>query len=419
MTDDLITQCAAHGWTLTPDGYELTGNGADAYFRNAESVRVWLEKQGEPRMKQPPLRAPFPAFGGKSAIAPLVWDRFGIVDNFVEPFVNSAAVALAAPYIPTHETWNDLNGFVANFWRATAIDPNAVADAADYPINECDLHARHAWIVQRQQDLTDCLMGDPDYYDAKIAGWWLWGICQWIGSGWCSGEGPWRVDDDGRLVNSNNQVVWRKLPHLGDAGRGINRKLPHLGDAGRGINRKRPHLGDAGMGQCEEWTAHLRATIGALRDRMRRVRVCCGDWSRVCGPTPTVKLGLTAVFLDPPYQMGGRDDVYDQHDAHPDGRNSEVFYDVVKWAVANGNDPRMRIAVCGYAEAELFPALWDAVAWKARGGYGNQGNGRGRQNSNREMIWFSPHCLKPIEAFLRPIVAYESDWTGTLFEEDL
>lgn len=142
------------------------------------------------------LKSPFPAFGGKSAIAPLVWERFGTVDNLVEPFVNSAAVALGCPYIPPHETWNDLNGFVANFWRATQADSDAVARAADWIIHEADLHARHAWLVRQQDDLAARLMGDPDYYDAKIAGWWLWGICQWIGSGWCSGQGPWMVNAD-------------------------------------------------------------------------------------------------------------------------------------------------------------------------------------------------------------------------------
>lgn len=316
-------------------------------------------------MTTQPLKAPFPAFGGKSAIAPLVWERFGRVDNLVEPFVNSAAVALACPYIPAHETWNDLNGFVANFWRATSMDPDAVADAADWIIHEADLHARHAWLVRQQDDLTARLMGDPDYYDAKVAGWWLWGICQWIGSGWCSGQGPWTVSEDGRLVNGNDQVVWRQLPHLGNAGRG----------------------------QCAEWSEHLRGIMGDLRDRIRRVRVCCGDWQRVCGPAPTVKLGLTAVFLDPPYQIEGRDDVYDQHDAHADGENSQVFYDVVNWAKANGDDKRLRIAVCGYYEDGLFPASWTAVRWKARGGYGSQGNARGRENANREVVWFSPNCL--------------------------
>jgi site-specific DNA-adenine methylase len=43
------------------------------------------------------LKAPFPYFGGKSAIAPVVWQRFGDPPNYDEPFVGSAAVLLARP----------------------------------------------------------------------------------------------------------------------------------------------------------------------------------------------------------------------------------------------------------------------------------------------------------------------------------
>ena len=42
---------------------------------------------------------------------------------------------------------------------------------------------------------------------------------------------------------------------------------------------------------------------------------------------------------------------------------------------------------------------WECVAWKARGGYGSQSDGRGRENAARERIWFSPHCLKPPTLF--------------------
>jgi len=38
-----------------------------------------------------------------------------------------------------------------------------------------------------------------------------------------------------------------------------------------------------------------------LAERLRRVRVCCGNWDRICGPSPTIKHGITGVFLDPPY----------------------------------------------------------------------------------------------------------------------
>jgi hypothetical protein len=82
--------------------------------------------------------------------------------------------------------------------------------------------------------------------------------------------------------------------------------------------------------------------MGALSDRLRRVRICCGDWNRVCGPGPTIHNGLTAVFLDPPYDLTERaDDCYAVDKPGVSG-------DVRKWAIESGEDPRMRIALCGY-----------------------------------------------------------------------
>src|SRR5689334_19180994 len=43
------------------------------------------------------LKAPFPWFGGKSRVASLVWERFGEVRNYVEPFAGSLAVLLGRP----------------------------------------------------------------------------------------------------------------------------------------------------------------------------------------------------------------------------------------------------------------------------------------------------------------------------------
>ncbi len=42
-----------------------------------------------------------------------------------------------------------------------------------------------------------------------------------------------------------------------------------------------------------------------------------------------------------------------------------------------------------------MPDTWQAVPWKTRGGYGSQSDGRGRANAGREVLWFSPHCLRP------------------------
>jgi len=119
---------------------------------------------------------------------------------------------------------------------------------------------------------------------------------------------------------------------------------------------------------------------------MRAVRVCCGDWSRVCGPTPTVKQGLTAVFLDPPYGVADRADCYDKNE------DRTVSTAVREWAIAQGTDKNMRIALCGYEGEHDMPPDWDCVTWKARGGFGSQSK-KGNDNAKRERIWFSPNCI--------------------------
>ena len=131
-----------------------------------------------------------------------------------------------------------------------------------------------------------------DYYDAKIAGWWIWGMAVWIGSGWCgdSGRGPWVVEDGKLVKQSRGQGVKRQLPHLGNAGQGVKRQLPHLGDAGQGVKRQRPHLGNAGRGVKRN--VAILNWMNALSERMERVRVCNGDWSRVTGDSVTVKMAL-------------------------------------------------------------------------------------------------------------------------------
>jgi len=332
------------------------------------------------------IKAPFPWFGGKSTVADLVWSRFGDCPNYVEPFFGSGAVLLGRPHAPKVETVNDLDGLVANFWRAIQYDPEETARWADNPVNEADLHARHAWIIQRLEAHQGRIMADPDYFDARMAGYWVYGMCSWIGSGFASGDGPWILAKDAEGILT--LVDSRQLPHLG-AGRGINRKLPHLGNAGMGINRQRPHLGDAGMGinrkreGIQEWFLELAG-------RLRNVRVCCGAWQRVMGDSVTVKHGITAVFLDPPYGAEDREDLYR-------AESFTVAREVTEWCLENGSNPMLRIALCGY-EGETHHALeaagWSVIAWKARGGYGSQGDdSRGRENSERERIWFSPACI--------------------------
>ena len=152
-------------------------------------------------------KTPFPYFGGKSDAAALVWSALGDVCHYVEPFMGSLAVLLRRPHEANRtyysETVNDLDGMLCNVWRSIQLTPEAVADACSWPVCEADISARHAALVRwRAEHELEHLMGDPAWHDATMAGWWLYGCCAWIGSGWVSGRGPWVVECGGRLVLS-------------------------------------------------------------------------------------------------------------------------------------------------------------------------------------------------------------------------
>ena len=352
------------------------------------------------------FKAPFPWFGGKSRVAKKVWKRFGDIKGYIEPFFGSGACLLNRPQpVEGTETINDFDGLLCNFWRAVQGDPTAVAQWCDWPINENDLTARHAWLVGKKDSLQARMEGDPDYFDAKIAGWWCWGMALWIGSGFCAGHGPWRVveSEDGSRqfvqIGGEGQGIHRKRIQIVGEGRGIHRKLVHIGGKGQGIHRQLvqegQEYGKAGLGECG-----LQAWMQALSERLRRVRVCCGDWTRVCGGKEGDALGhffaggdTCGIFLDPPYA--------DTADRHPNLYRVDslrVAHAVREWAIAHGDDPRLRIALCGYEGEHQLPDSWQCVSWKACGGMASIGkadNSKGKINKYRERVWFSPHCLKP------------------------
>lgn len=130
----------------------------------------------------------------------------------------------------------------------------------------------------------------------------------------------------------------------------------------------------------------------ALADRLRDVIVCCGDWTRVASDVLAKgRGGPVAYFLDPPYSHSERAvGLY--------AVETDVAAAVREWALARGDNPRYRIALCGYEGEHEMPPGWSAYRRKAQGGYGNQDGEN--ENARRETIWFSPHCLPPIQGRL-------------------
>jgi hypothetical protein len=352
----------------------------------------------------PVLKAPFPYFGGKSRVASLVWDRLGADSGaYVEPFAGSAAMLLGRPgwdlSAGVVETINDADGFVANFWRAVRADPEQVAYYADYPVSEVDLHARHVALVGARESLVAGLLADPVWFDPRVAGWWCWGLSCWIGSGWCSGNGPWSVVDGvfGKHGAKGEGVI-RQRPHLGNKGQGVKRKLPHLSNKGQGVNRKLPHLGDKGKGVNRAQAGDIAGWMIQLANRLERVRVCAGDWARVVTPIASgcrLSRNGVAMFLDPPYATDTRHEVYTVD-------SFNVAKDVAVWAAKAGEDLSWRICVAGYEGEEHHEVLvadhgWTVVEWATQGGMGltsKQESSRGVTNRVRERLWFSPGCYQ-------------------------
>lgn len=307
-------------------------------------------------------------------MASYLWRRFGQVDHYLEPFCGSMAGLLARPnHSPTDvETVNDFNGLLVNFWRAIKHDPEAVAKHAEEPLFEVDYHAREMWLVERKAKLRSKLEGDPDWYNAKAAGWWVWGMACKIGGGFCDGVGPWRIRKEGDV---------RRLVRVEDGDPdeiGITRPLPNMG-GGNGIR------GVTVRGGMLEW-------FQVLADRLKNVRICCGDWSRVCCSHSTTTVhGVVGCLMDPPYKHATtagkkRTKVY-EHDG------VEVAEQVAEWCREHGDDKRYRIILCGYEGEHDLPG-WECISWKAIGGYGNQRKTEEKnENRHRERLWVSPHCV--------------------------
>ncbi|HZL95123.1 MAG TPA: hypothetical protein VFB99_15820 [Vicinamibacterales bacterium] len=369
------------------------------------------------------LRSPYPYHGAKTGKgAALIWKALGNPPNTVVGMAGALADILARPKRGKMETVNDTCGFIPNVWRAIQHDPEAVAYWADWPVSELDMHATHKWLVeQANAEWIERIRGDIDFYDAKIAGRWVWGISIWIGGEWCAAsvsrqEKRPAIGGRGGRPNPMRGVhrphLTEQLPHLNGCdgtgvshGRGINRgklseQLPYVGGGpsthGTGVHRKHlgrmPHLAGpnnpggkgVGYGRGIFSTARgqeLAAYFAALQERFRSTRFTCGDFERVLSPAVTTSHGLTGVILDPPYGEGsGRKGKLYVHD------DATVAARARKWAIENGENPLLRIVLAGYAGEHdgHMPRNWRCEAWKSHSGYAN---------ADRERIWMSPHCL--------------------------
>ena len=316
------------------------------------------------------LTAPFPWYGGKRRIAAQVWERFGEVGVYVEPFAGSLAVLLHRATAAAREVVCDTDGGLCNFWRAVRWAPDEVAYWADWPTVHDDLTARHAWLVEWCGRRAGQLSRDPEYFDAKAAGWWVWGASLWIGSEWCHRAGRPGVG-----------AQRRQVPYVGGKGGGQGvaaqrRQVPNMGVkcGGRGVGAQRTSRPD------------LVAWMRALAGRLEGVVVLNRPWGSavtdtVLQQTPSAHKPPVGVFLDPPYI--GTSTYGDGGDAA-----AEAF----RWAIDHGD--RHRVAYCAHAGDFAWPAGWDV---DTRGFTGIRDPAR---RDATDLVAYSPACLPPAQSDL-------------------
>lgn len=293
------------------------------------------------------LKAPFPYFGGKSKAVPLVWERFGKVDHYIEPFCGSMAMLLGCPddIRAKRETVNDADCWLINAWRALKYDPEGVADALNEPLFELNVHAYARQCRDDREAYRERFRDETEYHDVVRAARWLSGMSASIGDAFAE---------------------CKKALLRGGGACGVHKLV---------------------------WRGKHADCLAVIRDRLRNVQIASGDWSRVLGSVHLFQnTKCTAVFLDPPYISGKTSDYA--------GGDESCVPDVIAWCREYGDDPRLRICLAGH-DGDYALEGWQFVQWSRHGGYANTGGeSEARSLKEREGLWFSPHCLEPAQQTL-------------------
>jgi len=284
------------------------------------------------------MQPPFVYYGSKIKVQKEVWSRFGKVRRYIEPFAGSCAVLLGCPYKPKEEIINDIDGLVTNFWRSAKLNPNEVAHYANNPINQIELYSKSKQIINERQSLVEKLKNDPDYYNAKLAGWWLWCMPQSIDTKFT------------KLMNAKPRVICCNGIHA---------------------DRKRDHIPEI---------------MQSISERLKHTRVLCCSWKKILIESNIWhnRGKMVGVFLDPPYNTSRTDRYRNLYTA--DECNNQALFN---WCMKYYKDCALRIALCGYEGEYDIPDTWSTYKWISSNTPGAKQN---LENREKERIWFSPSC---------------------------
>ncbi|MCY4356862.1 MAG: hypothetical protein OXD01_04995 [Gammaproteobacteria bacterium] len=222
--------------------------------------------------------------------------------------------------------------------------------------------ARHKWLIKWGNQHKQKIIDDAEYFDMKVAGWWVWGISLWIGGGWCA------------------EPVDNRRPTID----------PRGGAKGIQALSKRPIIkpsGGFGGTQALQYKNQLVEFIGRLSERLKNVIVLGGDWSKCLGDTPLMHTPDSpkppvSVLLDPPYLTEKR--TTSLYISDIDGTSDHVALQSWKWALDNAQ--KYKIAYCCHEGDFELPEGWIKHTQKFPS---TKLRDKGKQE---DCIMFSPLC---------------------------
>jgi len=375
-------------------------------------------------------------FGNKQSIGELCWQIFGNPDLYIEPFAGALGVYLNRPperdseHIRT-EVLCDYSALITNVWRSLKLRPERTAEFCSDGSKMADYHARHKWLMEYDKGaLYERLVADPYYCDPEAAGVYIWLLSNAIG-----GHSELENNPRGCAADTERKTL-QGIPHASGAGKGVNalRRIPHASNAGTGVCMGAYARG--GVHICEEPLgpgAEPHGIIGGryygvleqfekLQERLADTDIMCADFMsmldnpcRFLTHSQISRRTNCAVFLDPPYNLGG-DYLYGNLDV------SRIHAPLVEWCI---NHERIfktckvadrEIDTVGYIRViltahegeydELLDYGWHKIEGKTINGYSHLSADEEKlSGAGREAIYLSPQAWTQYEKTQAPLFA--------------
>jgi len=372
-------------------------------------------------------------FGCKRKVIDLVWQAWGPETTLVsEAFAGTAVVSLNRPDWHNVKNWylNDYDCHIANVLRSVRYHPEEVVQYAAHPRLEIDLHMIHDYLYHAMPSLRETLRTGIEVCDPQLAGWWVWGMNNWLGGSWCACpikadalaesngdldvfrgdaedlDGTWRqkLNNSNPCTESLRGTRRNKLSNgnrLTESLEGTARKKLNarnrVTESLEGTKRQKLNARNCATESLAEngRTEHIRGLVSLAYERLRDTTVLCGDFERVLTHSYLSDGRPSGVLLDPPYPGTNLTNGATCYTA-TESAEADAYQRALNWFLEHYYDKDVRTVLCSQ-ESNLvgveLPEGIRKVNWSRGSGYASGGKKTGViKDRHTEVLLLSEAC---------------------------